>query len=602
MSSKYSVGIDLGTTNCVVAYAELDAGGPAKLDILKIPQVVAPHEGEALSSLSSFLYVPEEQEVASAAYELPDYPSYPTVSGALARRLSADRPGRVISAAKSWLCHAGVDRCAAILPWEADSDVQKFSPVTASKLLLRQMADAWQSSFPDAPLQEQQVTLTVPASFDITARELTREAALGAGLPADFILLEEPQAAVYHWLEKTGDHWREQVAEGEQLLVCDVGGGTTDLSLMRVEQEQGDLVLRRQAVGRHLLVGGDNMDLALAHFVAEKFAQQGTRLDAWQSVALWHSCRQAKESLLAEDGSQTETISVLGRGSKLIGGTVSTQVSRDDVQQLLVEGFFPECEAGSRPEAAAPTGFQELGLPFETDSAITRHLSAFLADNPIDDDAQVHLLLNGGVFKADALRTRIYQVVGQLRSGTAPGQLGDVADLDHAVARGAAYYGWAKQQGGIRIRAGTARSYYVGIETAGLAVPGMPRPLQAVCVVPFGLEEGSDVQVPGREVGLVIGRPARFRFFAAADRKDDVPGTTLRNWSEQELIETSPLEVTLENVDEATEDSPADNFVPVRFSGRVSELGVLELWCQSTRDDRQWKLEFTVREEAEAAT
>lgn len=592
---KYSVGIDLGTTNCVVAYGELDQERPP-VNVLRIPQVTAPNESEAQRELASFLYVPTSAELESAVFDLPGSPAYPTVNGAYARRISSESPERVISAAKSWLCHAGVDRCAPILPWNTGDDVTKFSPLTASKLLLRQLVDAWDVTYPTAPLAEQVVSLTVPASFDFAARELTREAALAAGLPEDFILLEEPQAAVYHWLEKQGEDWRACVGKGDHLLVCDVGGGTTDLSLIGVDEEDGQLILNRRAVGNHLLVGGDNMDLALAHFVAQRFAEKGTKLNAWQSVSLWHSCRRAKEALLAVDGKQRETISVLGRGSKLIGGTVSVEIGKQEVQELLVEGFFPICEPGSRPEDAPHSGFQELGLPFETDSAITRHIAAFLDGNDENPSAPLHVLLNGGVFKGEALRGRLGEAIARLRgSDQRPNELSGVQDLDHAVARGAAYYGWAKQRGGIRIRAGTARSYYVGIESAGLAIPGMPRPLQAVCVVPFGMEEGSDVDVPGREVGLVVGREARFRFFAAADRKDDEVGTTLREWEDGELIETSPLEITL-NV----EDVPEGGVMPVQFSGRVSELGVFELWCKSTRDDQQWKLEFAVREQAEA--
>jgi hypothetical protein len=597
---KYSIGIDLGTTNCVVAYAELHTERP-EIQLLQITQVTAPDQTEAMESLPSFLYIPSEQERASGAFDVPDSPAYPTVNGAYARGVSAEQPERTISATKSWLCHGGVDRHSPILPWDSPVEV-KYSPVTASKLLLRQLVDAWQALHPDAPLEQQLVTLTVPASFDMAARELTREAALAAGLPESFILLEEPQAAVYHWLEKSGDAWRKSVQEGDSLLVCDVGGGTTDLTLVRVEQEGGELVLRRLAVGNHLLVGGDNMDLALAHFVAAKFAEKGTKLNPWQSISLWHACRRAKESLLAIEGKDVEVISVLGRGSKLIGGTVSVEVSRQEVQDLLVDGFLPLCSGDAKPHREPSSGFQELGLPFEADSAITRHIAAFLASNDLFADSKLHLLLNGGVFKAPALTQRLRESIVHMRASHTsatnepPPTLGGPEDLDYAVARGAAYYGWTKEHGGVRIRGGTARSYYVGIESAGLAIPGMPRPLQAVCVVPFGMEEGSELDVPGREVGLVVGRPARFRFFAAADRKQDAVGTTLREWDEEELVETAPMELTLD-----VEEAPDQGFVPVRFQSRVSELGVFELWCKSTRDSQKWKLEFSVREESEAA-
>ncbi|MCA9133810.1 MAG: Hsp70 family protein, partial [Planctomycetales bacterium] len=534
---QYSIGIDLGTTNCVVAYAELSSEQP-EVQLLRIAQVTAPHETESPAGLPSFLYIPTEAEQASGTLTIPARPPCPTVNGTYAWRISAEKPERTIAAAKSWLCHGGVDRHGPILPWGSSDEIPKLSPVGATQLLLQHLLDAWQAAFPESPLREQLVTLTVPASFDMAARELTREAALAAGLPQDFILLEEPQAAVYHWLEQSGDAWRKAVREGDSLLVCDVGGGTTDLTLVHVEQEDGELVLRRLAVGEHLLVGGDNMDVALAHHAATKFAEKGTKLNAWQSISLWHACRRAKESLLLPEGKETETISVLGRGSKLIGGTVSIEVSRAEVQDLLIEGFLPLCDAQDRPHREPQSGFQELGLPFEADSAITRHIAAFLAGNELATDAELHLLLNGGVFKSPALQERLRAAIARLRatgsdaSGAAaaarpPKPLGGAQDLDHAVARGAAFYGWAKERGGIRIRGGTARSYYVGIETAGLAIPGMPRPLQAVCVVPFGMEEGSELDVPSREVGLVVGREAKFRFFASAQRKEDTVGTTL---------------------------------------------------------------------------
>ncbi len=587
---KFSIGIDLGTTHCVVAFTELMTDKP-RLQLLRIEQITAPNQTEGQNSLASFLYVPTQAENTAGVFDIPNLPGYPTVNGSFARHISAEKPERVIAAAKSWLCHAGVDRHAELLPWDSPDEVPKFSPVTACKLLLQQLVDAWNSQHGDYPLEEQLVTLTVPASFDMAARELTREAALSAGLPQDFILLEEPQAAVYHWLDKSGEAWRDAVSEGDCLLVCDVGGGTTDLTMVRVEQADGELVLHRLAVGDHLLVGGDNMDLALAHFVADKFSQKGTKLNAWQSVALWHSCRRAKERLLADGGSQLETISVLGRGSKLIGATVHVEINRAEVQQLLLDGFFPICEVDAKPERHPHSGFHELGLPYESDSAVTRHVADFLANNPMEPDKKMHLLLNGGVFKSAALQGRLQDAVTHLLSRPAP-QLSETADLDCAVAQGAAYYGWAKQRGGIRIRGGTARSYYVGIETAGLAIPGMARPLQALCVVPFGMEEGTEAEVPSKEIGLVVGKPAMFRFFAASNRREDTVGSVLRHWDEEELLETAPLELTM-NLDDASD----ENIVPVRFLSRVSELGVLELWCTSTRDQQRWKLEFSIRED-----
>lgn len=610
MASKYSVGIDLGTTNSVLAYAPLDVER-AEIKVLPIEQVVAPNQIEARDGLPSFLYLPDESEIASGALAMPESNPRDPVVGTYARHISSEQPERTIAAAKSWLSYARVDRKAPILPWGAGSEVPKLSPVDASRAILRHIVGAWHRAFPDARLNEQLVTLTVPASFDVVARDLTREAALAAGLPDDFILLEEPQAAVYHWLASSGDAWRRAVTEHDMILVVDVGGGTTDLTLVRAEQEAGELVLRRLAVGDHLLVGGDNMDVALAHFVATRFKEKGLKLNAWQSVALWHACRRAKESLLAAEGKETESIALLGRGSRLVGGTVTVDVSRDEVHQLLVDGFLPHCGPDDKPERGQLSGFQELGLPYEADTAITHHVAAFMESNAASSaeeaaanglsaeqaahakrQSKTHLLLNGGVFKAAQLRQRLSEVISSWYQGKPIDTLGSTADLDKAVASGAAYYGWTKQHGGVRIRGGTARSYYIGIETAGLAIPGMPRPLQAVCVAPQGMEEGTSLDVPSREVGLVVGKPARFRIFSSNSRKQDRVGTTLRQWDEDELHETAPMELVLP-AQEGTE----EGFVPVHFHSRLSELGVFELWCQSSRDAQRWKLEFNVRED-----
>jgi hypothetical protein len=377
-----------------------------------------------------------------------------------------------------------------------------------------------------------------------------------------------------------------------------VGGGTTDLTLVGVDQEQGELVLRRLAVGDHLLVGGDNMDLALAHYVAGQFVEQGVQLDPWQSVALWHSCRSAKESLLGANGSpDRQAISLLGRGSKVIGGTVSIEVERSRAAELLVEGFFPLCELQDRPRRRRGSGFLEIGLPFESDTAITRHVATFLGSHATADNGAglpSHVLFNGGVFKAGVLRNRMLEVLGAWQGGQPPLVLEGSQDYDYAVARGAAAYGWTKRHGGMRIRGGVARSYYIGIETSGLAVPGAPRPLRALCVVPFGMEEGTEVDVPSEEVGLVLGEPAQFRFFSSAVHKQDRPGDVLTSWSNGNLVETDSLEATLP-IDEAAEDT----YVPVRFQSRITELGVFELWCVGTKTGGRWKLEFSVREDSE---
>ena len=597
MAAKYIVGIDLGTTNSVLAFASLDKDQPS-VELFAVPQLVAAATVESRTALPSFLYLASPHEAEGGAFDLPWQSGRELAVGELARRQAAEVPDRTVAAAKSWLAHSRVDRRQPILPWNAPDEVPKVSPVEASQRYLEHLGGAWNAALPDAPLAEQRVVLTVPASFDARARELTREAALNAGLPEGMVLLEEPQAAVYAWLADVGDRWRRQLKLGDKLLVCDVGGGTTDLTLVEVTEEVGNLELERLAVGNHLLVGGDNMDLALAHHVAGRFAEKGVKLDPWQSVALWHSCRAAKETVLTSGGPEKHSIAVLGRGARLIRGTVSIEVDRDDVASLLVDGFFPRVAVTERPARRRLSGFQEIGLPFESDTAITRHLAAFLQAHGAGADSPVrpsHVLFNGGVFKADVLRDRLLEVLGSWFPNDPPPQpLAGAPDLDHAVAKGAAYYGWAKHRGGMRIRGGTARAYYVGIETAGLAVPGAVRPLRALCVVPIGMEEGTETDVPSDEIGLVVGEPAQFRFYSSSVRKQDRPGDVLPRWGEDELSETDSLETTLP-ADEAVE----EDYVPVRFHARVTELGMLELWCVSPQTNRRWKLEFSVREGAE---
>ncbi len=594
MTARFVVGIDLGTTNNVLAYTPLDVEEPA-VQVFPIPQLVAAATVESRSQLPSFAYLASEHETGKGALDLPWSEGRDFAVGELARRQAAEVPDRTVGAAKSWLCHGRVDRRGAILPWNAPTEVGKISPVTASQRYLEHLSAAWQHAFPDAPLADQQVVLTVPASFDAAARELTREAALAAGLPANLLLLEEPQAAVYSWVSGVGNRWRRSLKLNDMLLVCDVGGGTSDFTLVKVAEEHGELILQRVAVGNHLLVGGDNMDLALAYQASQMFANKNVSLDPWQSVSLWHSCRTAKETMLAQDGPGTYTVSVLGRGSKLIGGTVSVEIKRKTVADLLVDGFFPHCAADERPARRRASGFQDIGLPFEQDTAITRHLAAFLQDHAEGHTGPVrptHLMLNGGVFKAKVLSDRLIDVLAGWADGAAPQRLEGEQDLDNSVARGAAYYGWAKHRGGVRIRGGTARAYYVGIETAGLAIPGAPRPLRALCVAPLGMEEGDQADVPSGEIGLVVGEPAHFRFFSSPIRKQDRVGDVLNSWTEDELAETDSLEATLE-----PDQSIEEPYVPVKFQSRVTELGMFELWCVSTKSNKQWKLEFSVREE-----
>lgn len=606
----YCVGIDLGTTHCVVSYVDLNQSDREDIvqDVFGIPQLTGPGAVEEQLALPSFLYIAHPDELTPGDRSLPWNAEPQFVVGELARNLGGRTPIRLVSSAKSWLCHPGVDRRAAILPVEVPEEIEQLSPLAATTCYLEHMRDAWNDRFPQAPLAEQAVTLTVPASFDPAARELTAEAAAAAGLH-DLTLLEEPQAALYSWIQASTDTWRKQVEVGDIILVIDLGGGTADLSLIAVTESEGSLELTRVAVGDHILLGGDNMDLALAHVVRAKLAAEGKQLDMWQLQALTHGCRAAKETLLKDPDTESVPVVVPSRGSRLIGGTLRTELTHDEVAGTLIEGFFPLVEAAARPAVRARTALTTLGLPYAQDAAVTRHLAAFLArqlgattDLPgfvtgPEGGTFLHptaVLFNGGVFKADALAERTLQALNSwLEAEHAPAaRLLEGVDLDLAVARGAAYYGYVRQGQGVRIRGGTAKSYYVGIESAMPAVPGMEPPIEAMCIAPFGMEEGTQAELPPQEVGLVVGEPVRFRFFGSSVRREDQVGTLLEQWSEDELEELESIEADL-----PAETRNPGEVVPVRLQAAVTEVGTLRLDAVSRGGNERWKVELNVRAE-----
>jgi molecular chaperone DnaK (HSP70) len=585
------VGIDLGTTNTALGFVRIPAeeGAHPQAEVLPLTQVVRPGDVQARASLPSFLYLAQPGELPEGALDLPWAPGRTFVVGEAARERGAEVPMHLVSSAKSWLSHGKVDRRAAILPHGAPAEVSKVSPVLAAVRYLEHVKDAWDAANPDAPLGAQQVFLTVPASFDAVARDLTLEAATQAGL-TDVVLLEEPQAAFYAWLGKMGDGWRDVLHPGDRVLVCDVGGGTSDFSLIEVKDDgQGNLTLERVAVGEHILLGGDNMDLALAYVLQQKLAAAGKKIDAGQQRSLVSQARRAKELLLVDATKETAPVTLLGRGSKLIGGQLKTELTRAELERTLVEGFFPQCGRHDRPQEARRTGFMELGLPFVSDAAITRHLAKFLGEHA-GGSLPTHVLFNGGVFNSPLLQARLLEVVTSW--GQAPKVL-QGTDNDLAVARGAAYYGAVRRGGGIRIRGGVARSYYVGIESAAPAIPGVPPPMRALCVVPIGMEEGTDAQVPGGTLGLVVGEPAEFRFLTSTTRKDDAIGEVLDEftWPEH-LSETAPITATLE-----AEGLAPGTLVPVRLEVKLTEIGTLEIWSVEAEGQRRWRLEYNVREE-----
>ncbi len=590
--AKYIVGIDLGTTNSILAYTAADADGREipEIQVLEIPQLVGPGAVAAQEMLPSFIYLPGENDIALDTLKLPWHDDVQQVVGELARNRGAELPQQLISSSKSWLCHTMVDRNQPILPWGSPAGVRNLSPVEASAAILDHIRCAWNYTIaPDDEnlvLERQEIYLTVPASFDAVARELTVKAAAMAGLP-DIILLEEPQAAFYAWIQASGDRWREAVRPGDLVLVCDLGGGTSDFSLIRVSESSGSLELERIAVGNHILIGGDNMDLALAYAVAKQMTAAGKKLDSWQMRALWHTCRSAKEKILESSDSDAVPIAVLGRGSGLIGGTLGSELTRNIVEQIIVEGFFPFCEPDARPAAVPRAGIRETGLAYEADPAVTRHLAQFLSrneDRPRELPSAV--LFNGGVMKARLLQERVTEVLTSWQKDS-PLRVLESSNLDLAVATGAAYYGLARRGRGVRIRSGLNKSYYIGVAASLPAVPGMPTPIKALCVAPFGMEEGSTTEPSEREFNLIVGEPAKFDLLGSAVRTGDEVGMLIEDW-EEEIEPITTIETTL--------DGNYGTVLPVSIQIQLTEIGTLELWCVSRQDGNRWKLEFSVRE------
>lgn len=606
----FTIGIDLGTTHCALAYVDINAcdGEHTSHAVLAIPQLTAPGTVEQPSLLPSFLYLPHADELAPGELSLPwSDPHGGYAVGELARSRGATTPIRLVSSAKSWLCHPGVDRRAAILPSDAPPEVTRVSPLDASIRYLSHLRAAWDHAHPEAPFEQQDITVTIPASFDPAARELTAEAARAAGF-SSLTLLEEPQAALYNWIQTSNGRWRKDVRPGDIILVVDVGGGTSDLSLIAVIEHDGNLELHRVAVGDHILLGGDNMDMALAHVVAGKLAAGGTSLDPWQMRALTYACRTAKEQLLSDAQLETVPLVIPSRGSKLIGGSLRSELTRQEVTATILDGFFPQVDSTERPAGRARAALTRLGLPYAQDAAITTHLAAFLGRQVAattdlegfvaqqDESASfLHptaVLFNGGVFKSGLLAERTINTLNDwlTAEGAPAARMLAGADLDLAVALGAAYYGYVRRGVGVRIRGGTARAYYVAVESAMPAVPGMAPPVQALCIAPFGMEEGSAAELSALEFGLVVGEPVYLRFFGSSVRRQDQIGTLLDFWQPDELQELDEIRATL-----PTEGRQPGEIVEVRLQAKATEAGTLELTAVSTSGGERWHIEFDVR-------
>ncbi|WP_253650262.1 Hsp70 family protein [Vibrio sp. Y29_XK_CS5] len=627
---KFSVGIDLGTTHCVMSFVDTH-DEDARVEVMPIPQLTAPGTVETRSQLGSFLYQPHEHEMNPQSRVLPWSSEPKALVGAIARNLGSKTPIRLVASAKSWLCHAGVNRRDAFLPAGSPEEVEKVSPLRATELYLEHLKDAWNHTNPNHNLADQDVTITVPASFDPAARDLTAEAARNVGF-VHLTLLEEPQAALYNWIDNSNDKWRDEVEVGDIVLVVDIGGGTTDLSLVEVTEDDGNLTLNRIAVGEHILLGGDNMDLALAYRLKMKLAQEGKELQPWQVQAMTHACRDAKEALLNDSELQSVPIVVPSRGSKLLGATLKTELTQEEVQQTLVDGFFPQVAITDHPVQRNRGALTQMGLPYAQDAGITRHIAAFLSKQanalsasgngaeaaaqdfnpfanmpgmPGADAAQsadfikpTAILFNGGVLKSKLLATRLEDTINEwlIEAEAEMAKRLTGVDLDLAVASGAAYYGSVRRGQGVRIRGGIASAYYVGIESAMPAIPGMAPPMEALCVAPFGMEEGSSVDVPSQEFGLIIGQPVNFQFFGSTVRRDDLAGTHLDYWAPEELEELPEIQVTLP----VSEGRREGEVVPVTLASRVTELGTLYLEAIAADNGQKWHVEFDVREDAKS--
>ncbi len=593
-SSRYLVGIDLGTTNCAVAY--VDTTRSLTVQHFPILQLVNEAVTAALPMLPSFLYLPGPHDLPAGSLVLPWEREREYAVGQFARVQGARVPGRLVSSAKSWLSHAGVDRNAAILPWGGPPEVSKLSPVQASARYLLHIREAWnQRMGKQYALETQQVILTVPASFDEAARELTVQAAEQAGLKR-VTLLEEPQAAFYAWLATHPDSWQTQLRAGNSILVCDIGGGTTDFSLIAVTEGKNQLQLERVTVGDHLLLGGDNMDIALARQVEARM-MKGGRLDAQRWSTLTHLCRVAKEDLFADPNRQAVPITLAGRGSAIVGGTLSDTLSRDELEQTIVEGFFPVVDVNAFPRRSARVGLQEFGLPYATEAEIPRHLAFFLHQHAATTGRPDAILFNGGALTPLAIRERIVDVVSRWFSDSDENWRPTVLtsrSLDLAVAYGAAYYGLVRRGQGVRIGGGSARAYYLGIGAQEQTPSTANDTVNALCLVRHGMEEGEEVHLSEPEFEVVTNQPVSFPLYASSTRMGDQPGQVL-TLSQEEIATLPAIRTVLRFGKKAGMVK-----IPVQVSARFTEIGTLELWCEARQTNHRWRLQFQLRGEGTA--
>lgn len=590
VKAQYIAGIDLGTTNIVVSYIPLsDINEENKnIELFGIKQEQAKGAIESFDVMPSFIFQ-RLKEKPVFEWET-DY-----IIGQYARERGEEVPDRLVSSAKSWLCNSKVNRQNEILPWEAPETAKKISPVDAVAMFLKHIQNTWDQQFPKQKLKNQKVIITIPASFDAAARDLTIEAAKRASIE-NVTLLEEPQAAFYAWIDQKSNPWRKQVKKGELILVVDVGGGTTDFSLIKTEEKSGDLMLERVAVGNHILLGGDNMDLTLAYIACQKLIEQNKKVSQWQTMQLRHQCRKAKEILLADPSKKSVPVVVSGRGKSVIGGALKTTIDREDIEKTLVEGFFPDCDIDTKTNKQTSSGIKELDLMYSSDPAITRHLAEFLYNQGDSDSGPVYpnaVLFNGGVFKSDIFRNKLVSAINSWCKSASKEEIKVLEgfELSEAVAKGAVCFGITREGKGIRIRGGVSQSYYLGIESAMPAVPGFSPPMKALCIASQGTEEGTTKDIPERYFSILTGQQAKFKLFRSNCRREDEFAQIIEDIDDT-FEDTNPLEIKLP----VPKGKQEGEVVEVSLQISITEVGTLEVYCIEKDGENRWKLEFNVRD------
>ncbi len=611
-NSRFIIGIDLGTTNSTLSYIDTKSKDKSGTQVFAIPQLVDEGAVKNRNALPSFLYLPGEYELPAETTSLPWKKEMPHIVGEFARLQGNKVPANLVSSAKSWLCHNRVDREGPILPWGKDAAGKKVSPIEASAHYLRHMKDAWNFAMADGDknklLENQQIIITIPASFDESARELTAEAAKMAGID-DFTMVEEPQAAFYAWIASHADNWQELTGNGQLILVFDVGGGTTDFTLISINNEKGKPSFQRVAVGDHIMLGGDNMDLTLARRTEQALMGVDGKFDFNQWLSATYQCRTAKEDLLGDSQKESAPISILGKGRSVIGGARKTELTANEIKETIIDGFFKNVEAGEEVSRSRTAGLQELGLPFESDTAIMKHLSSFLRRHAVNKDLpQIAdnksgldivrpdiLLFNGGVFKSPVIREHASSTIKEWFSDGA-WSLNTLENdrFDQAVSIGAAYYGSVLRGEGERISGGIGKAYYIAVETSGDQTgSNIVNPLKLVCIVPRGVEEGEEIHLYSPEFQVMTNSPVSFSLYSSSYRAGDKTGDIITA-EKEEFIELPPVRTVLHYGKKT-----GSLKIPVSLGVRLNEFGTLDVWCESKQTTHRWKLAFQLRMEAE---